>query len=53
MISKNETIQQVLERVKITLKKYKAVPESYLARQPAVYKLSGLEPDQFTALLHS
>lgn len=53
LISKNETIQEVLERVRVTLKKYEGIPESYLARQPGVYKVNGLEPDQFIALLHS
>ena len=53
LISKNNTIQQVLDRLRLTLKRYQAVPESYLARQPTVFKINGLEEDQFTALLHN
>ena len=35
------------------MKRYQVVPDSYLARQPTVFKINGLELDQFAALLHN
>jgi len=42
LVSKNDTIQQLLDRLRLTLKRYQIAPESYLARQPSVFKVSGL-----------
>lgn len=42
-----------MDRLRLTLKKYQVVPENYLSRQPSVFKVSDIELDQFSALLHN
>jgi hypothetical protein len=46
-------MEKVLQRLRLTLLKYKVAPEVYLARQPTVYKLKGVGVEQFPTLLHS
>lgn len=53
LVGKNETVEKVLQRLRVLLLKYKVTPEAYLARQPTVFKLKGVGVDQFPALLHS
>jgi hypothetical protein len=53
LVSKLATVQSILTRLRLTLKRYKVAPDSYLARQPTVFKIKDLDLDQFAALLHS
>ena len=45
LISKNETVDQILARLRLTLKNYQVLPERYLARKVTVFKINGLEMD--------
>lgn len=50
-VSKGESFSQLMERLRVTLRKYKVVPEKYLARAAQVYKSREMAVKEVAALL--
>ena len=50
-VSKGDTFNQLIERVKATLKRYKIVPEKYLSRVTTLFKSKELSEKEVFAIM--
>lgn len=51
-VSKGDSFNQVIERIKTILTKYRIVPEKYLSRSFSLYKSKELTEREVVAVLH-